>query len=81
MKLLTIILIKLVTLTPGLLANLNKNTHTVQMKLFVAKRGQEKTCSGLGALLELYFLTEVHNIYISDKTVQLIVETAQSKAR
>lgn len=80
MKLLSIILIKLVTLTPGLLANLNKNTHTVQMKLFVAKRGQEKTCSGLGPLLELYFLTEVH-MYISDKTVQLIVETAQSKAR
>lgn len=74
MKLLSIILNKLVTLTPGLLANLNKNTHrpTIQMKLFVVKRGQEKTYSSLGALLELYFFTEVH-IYISDKTVQLIV--------
>lgn len=80
MKLPSIILIKLVTLTPGLLANLNKNTHTVQMKLFVVKRGQEKTCSGLGALIELYFFTEVH-IYISDKTVQLIVKTAQPKTR
>lgn len=68
------------TLTPGLLANLNKNTQTVQMKLFVVKSGQEKTCSSLGALLELCFFTAVH-IYISDKTVQLIVETAQSKAR
>lgn len=50
------------------------------MKLFVVKRGQEKTCLSLGALLQLYFYTEEH-IYISDKTVQLIVETAQSKAR
>lgn len=50
------------------------------MKLFVAKRGQENTCLSLGALLELYFFTEEH-IYISDKTVQLIVATAQSKAK